>query len=93
MSVTRINEFQALEGRGDELRTLLEPFVPTVEAAPGSLSCTLLQGRDNPERLVVIEVWDSVESHQAAVREIPTDSLQAAMALLAAPPRGEYFDG
>ncbi len=91
MRVTRINEFQALEGRGDELRALVESFLPTIAAASGCLSCRLLQGQNAAERIVVIEEWQSVEAHQAAVRNVPPDAMQAAMALLAGPPKGEYF--
>lgn len=93
MSVTRINEFQAQEGRGGELRKLIAAFVPSIEAAPGCRSCRLLQGVDDPARIVVIEEWESVEAHQAAMRDIPADGMQAAKALLAGPPKGEYLSG
>ena len=92
-SVTRINEFTALEGRGDELRDLIAAFLPSIEASPGCRSCRLLQGIDDPARIVVIEEWESVEAHRTAMGEIPREGLQAAMALLAEPPTGRYLSG
>ena len=93
MSVTRINEFRARPDQGDELHELVAGFVPTIEASSGCRSCRLLRGIEDPTRIVVIEEWETVEAHQAAMRDIPTDGLQAAMALLAEPPRGEYLAG
>jgi hypothetical protein len=41
---------------------------------------------------VVLEVWDSVESHKAAVKDIPPEMLMTVMELLDGRPSGEYFD-
>ena len=91
MSITRINEFQAREGRGDNLRNLIRSFVPMIESSDGCLSCQLLQSREDPSRVVVIEVWDSIEAHQASMKNIPPEALQEAMQLLAGPPKGAYY--
>lgn len=91
MPVTRINEFQAQEGRGDDLRQLLASFIPTIESAPGCISCQLLKSQGDPDRLVVIEVWESVEAHQAATQDIPPEALQDASQLMARTPQGDYF--
>ncbi len=93
MSVTRINEFQAIEGKGDALRDLMRSFLPGIESASGCRSCRLLQSRTDPQRIVMLEVWDDVGSHEAATQAIPAAALQEAMALLAGPPKGEYFEG
>ncbi len=92
MSVTRINEFQAREGEGDALAVLIGSFVPTIESSEGCLSCQLLRSQADPARIVVIEAWESVEAHQASVRNIPPETMQEAMQLLAGPPKGEYFN-
>lgn len=92
MSITRINEFQAQEGRGADLRDLIGSFLPMIESAAGCVSCRLLTSRSDPARIVVIEVWESVEAHQAAVTDIPPEVMQQAMALLAGAPKGDYFD-
>lgn len=82
-----------MEGRGDELRSLISGFLPLIESSDGCRSCQMLQSTQDPHRLVVIEVWDSVEAHQAAAAAIPPDAMDAAMKLLATPPQGDYYSG
>ena len=60
--------------------------------APGCRSCELLVQRDDPTRLAIIEVWDSVEAHQASVSRIPPGLLQQAQTLFAVPARGAYYE-
>jgi quinol monooxygenase YgiN len=91
MSVTRINEFQAQPDKADELREFLLSVVASMSSLPGCQSSQLLQSHDSPTRFVVIEVWDSVESHQASVQNIPPESFAQVMELLDGRPRGEYF--
>ena len=91
MTITRINEFQAQEGQGDTLRDLIRLFVPMIESSDGCRSCQLLQNQEDPTRIVVIEVWESIEAHQASMKNIPPDALQEAMKLLAGPPKGGYY--
>ena len=91
MSITRINEFQAQEGKGEALRDLIQSFVPMIESSDGCQSCQLLQSQEDPTRIVVIEIWDSTEAHQASMKNIPPGALQEAMKLLAGPPKGGYY--
>jgi quinol monooxygenase YgiN len=51
----------------------------------------LLQSQDNPARFVVLEVWDSIESHKSAVKDIPPDAFATVTELLDGRPSGEYF--
>jgi len=39
----------------------------------------------------VLEVWESIEAHQASVQDIPPESLAEVMALLDGPPAGAYY--
>lgn len=91
MSVTRINEFQAPVGKGESLRDLLSSFLPTIQSSEGCQSCQLLYSQDDPTRIVIIEVWDSVEAHKASVKNIPPQNIEKVMKLLAGPPRGGYY--
>ena len=91
MSITRINEFQAREGEGDSLRELIRSFVPLIETSQGCHSCQLLQNQEDPTQIVVIEVWDSIEAHQASADNITPGTMEAATRLLAGPPRGGYY--
>lgn len=91
MSVTRLNEFQAKPGQESALRDFLSALVPTIGRASGCRSCQLLAAMSTPGRFVVLEVWDSVEAHKQAANAIPASEIQRVMAMLAAPPKGEYF--
>jgi quinol monooxygenase YgiN len=92
MSVTRINEFRARAGRGDSLRTQLLAYVPIIESLEGCLSCQVLQSQKNPEYIVTIEVWDSIETHLVALLDTPAGDLEETLKLLETPPTGDYFD-
>jgi quinol monooxygenase YgiN len=91
MSVTRFNEFRARAGKIDGLREFLVSILPGISSFGGCQSCQLLQSHDDPTRFVVVEVWDSIESHQASVKDIPPEMFASVMELLDGPPLGEYF--
>ncbi len=92
MSVSRIGEFRAKEGSSEALREFLIFIVPMIKSAEGYESVQLYQSQEEPSRFVMIEVWDSLESHQASVRNIPPEKLAEVRALLAASPSGNYFN-
>lgn len=92
MSIARINEFHALAGRGDELYTLLTSFTEAINDIPGCVSVDALRSQEDPDFVVIYEVWESVADHQRAAQEIPADSVAAAVALLTEPPVGQYFE-
>ena len=91
MSITRISEFQAKDGQTQGLRDFLNSIVPTIATSEGCRSCRLLQDQEDESRFVVIELWDSIEAHEASVKEIPPQQLEEIMRLLANPPQGRYF--
>lgn len=91
MSVARINQFQAQAGKGDSLRDLLLSLIPAIKKTEGCESCQLLRSSGNPDRMVMLEVWDSIESHQASVRDIPPENVQKLMSLVAGPPKGGFY--
>ena len=92
MAITRINEFQAKPDRATALRDFLRSVIARIIDAPGCRSCELLVQHDDPTRLAIIEVWDSVAAHQASVSRIPPGLLQQAQTLFAVPARGAYYD-
>jgi quinol monooxygenase YgiN len=91
MAITRINRFQAHKEHAQALRDLLESFVPMIRDSDGCLDCQVLQNLDEPAQIVVIEIWESVEAHQASVKNIPPDALQKAINLIARPPESAYY--
>jgi heme oxygenase (mycobilin-producing) len=92
MSVKRIGEVQAKEGRIDDLREFMISILPLIRGSEGCLSCELLQNQVDASIFMMIEVWESVEAHQASVKVIPPAKLDEIRSLLATPPRGDYYE-
>ena len=88
MSIKRISEFQAKASSAEELHKLLNSIVPYISTSAGCLACELLRNTEDETKMLVLEEWDSIESHQKSVSNFPADEMQAAMTLLAAPPEG-----
>lgn len=92
MSIYRIGETQAKPESIEELRDFLMYIMPGIKDSPGCESVQLYQSQADPTKFTMIEVWDSVHSHQASVKEIPPELLAKIRPLLAAPPSGSYFE-
>jgi quinol monooxygenase YgiN len=91
MSVARIGDVQAREGLVAELKEFLISIMPGIKSSEGCDSVQLYQSQDDPSKFMMIEVWDSVESHQASVKNIPPEKLGELQPLLASPPSGKYY--
>jgi quinol monooxygenase YgiN len=92
MSIYRIGEFQAHIGKGDELLEFLNQFfVPLIEESEGWLGYQIFQRQDAPERIMIIEQWESEKAHQASAKGIPPEALEKVRELLAQPPAGGYY--
>jgi quinol monooxygenase YgiN len=92
MSITRIGEFQANPESIEALRDFLTSIMPMIRSSQGCESVTMYQSQADPTKFTMIEVWDSVESHQASVKNIPPEMLTEIRPLLASVPRGDYYD-
>ncbi|MES2538833.1 MAG: antibiotic biosynthesis monooxygenase family protein [Pseudomonadota bacterium] len=92
MSITRINEFRAQEGSGDLLHQLIKSTVPVIEASAGCQSCQVLRSQKDRNHIIVLEVWESIDAHQASLKTISPDVFHEVKKLLAAPPTGEYYN-
>ena len=91
MSISRIGEVQAKSELVNELQEFLLSILPGIQSSTGCESVHLYQKEDDPSRFLMIEVWDSVESHQASVKNIPPEKLNEIRSLLATSPSGSYF--
>jgi quinol monooxygenase YgiN len=91
MAITRINTFEAKSGQASELREFLSSVIALIVDAPGCRSVELLVGHDDPGHLAIVEMWDSVEAHQASVSRIPPNLFQKAQTLFGSPPVGSYY--
>ena len=91
MSISRIGEVQAKEGLTRELREFLISIMPGIKSSEGCESVQLYQSQDDPSTFMMVEVWDTVESHQASVKSIPAEKLGEIRPLLASSPSGSYY--
>lgn len=92
MSIARIGETQAKEGMNEALRDFLVSILPLILSSRGCMSCELFQNQEDPAKFVMVEVWESVEAHQASVKNIPPEMIREIMPLLAGSPGGRYYD-
>lgn len=92
MTVSRIGEVQAKEELTEELREFLLSIMPGIKSSEGCESVQLYQSQSEPSKFIMIEVWDSVESHQVSVKNIPPEKLGEIRPLLAVSPSGSYFN-
>ena len=91
MSVARIGEIQAKEGLTEDLREFLISIMPIIKSSESCASVQLYQSQDDATKFIMIEVWDSVESHQASVKTIPPEELGEIRSLLTSSPSGTYY--
>jgi quinol monooxygenase YgiN len=91
MSITRISEFQANPASTEALRDFLLAIMPMIKSSQGCRSVTLYQAHTDLTKFTMIEVWDSIESHQASVKNIPSEKLAEIRSLLASAPSGGYL--
>lgn len=91
MSIYRIGETQAKPDLIRELRDFLISIMPMIKSSQGCESVQLFQSDEDPTKFTMIEVWDSVESHRASVRNIPPEKIAEIRPLLASAPGGGYF--
>ena len=91
MSIYRIGETQAKPKQVEALRDFLLSIIPGIKSSAGCESVQLYQSQDDPTKFTMIEVWDSVESHRASVKDIAPELLAQIRPLLASAPSGSYF--
>ncbi len=87
MAIKVIVELQAKPGGRDELRSFLDNLISTHGANQlGFLGSTRYEVLDNPDALIEIAEWESVEARQAHMEEsAATGSYAPLLELVAAP--------
>jgi quinol monooxygenase YgiN len=91
-AIKRINHFRAAAGQEEALRVFLQSVIGVIKTAPGCQAVELLVSQQDASQLVIVEQWDDSASHQAAAKLIPQSQMAEVAPLLAAPPKGEYYD-
>ena len=92
MSIARIGNFTGNPGQIDELKAFLFSIIPMIQSSPGCESVQLYRNREDPASFTMIEIWDSIESHQASVKNIPPEKLAEIRPLLGSNPHGSYYE-
>lgn len=92
MGIARIGETRAKAGFESALRAKLESLVTQIAALPGCTGCELFVSRDEPTRMLMIERWESLEAHKAAVMNISPEEINDFMKMLDGRPSGSYFE-
>jgi quinol monooxygenase YgiN len=91
MTIVRLNQFQSAAGKAQELHEFLTSITAYILGSEGCQSCEVFQQQNDDSHFVVIEKWDSIESHQASIANYPKEDMMAAMNLFGAPPKGDYY--
>lgn len=91
MSITRINEFQAVQGKEEQLHQFLLSLIPYITSSQGCESCEVLRHQEQLDTFVIIEKWQSVDSHKASIANYPKEDMEAAMHLFGGAPKGGYY--
>jgi len=79
--------FKAKEGKEEELKTLLSGLTGPTRSENGCISYELIQQRDDPTSLAMVEEWQSPETLKVHSKsEHLAQARGAMMDLLAAPP-------
>ena len=91
MSIYRIGETQAKPQQVEALREFLMSIMDGIRSSSGCESVQLYQSQDDPTRFTMIEVWDTVNSHQASVKDISPGLIAQIRPMLATAPSGGYF--
>ena len=91
MTITRIGEVQAKPEFTEDLREFLISIMSMIKSSEGCESVQLYQSQVEQTKFLMIEVWDSIESHQASVKIIPPEKLAEIRPLLASALSGGYY--
>jgi quinol monooxygenase YgiN len=91
MSIIRINEFKATEGKATELFAFLKSLKSYIVSSAGCESCEVLQNSDDESLFVVVEKWDAKNSHTASLEKYPKEKMATAMPLIGGPPKGGFY--
>lgn len=93
MSVKYIGKANAKAGKSEELKEFVNEYIiPALTASDGCISCNLFNEAENPDRFILIEEWDTIESHTRATESIPTEATEIFMKLVNGTPTGRHYN-
>ena len=89
--ITRINDFQAADGRNEELYIFLNSLAEYITTSERCISYEVLHSVPASSDFVVIERWVDIESHKKSIEHFPKEGMEKAMPLFGALPKGRYY--
>jgi heme oxygenase (mycobilin-producing) len=92
MPIARHYLMQAAPGQEKALEAILLTLADMAGGMEGCVGVQLLHDAGNAARFVLIEKWESVDAHTAAVAGFSREIGKALRATLAHPLEGAYFD-
>ena len=93
MTVTAIVHIKAKPGGGAALRDAFIAGIPHARADADCQGVDILVDAENPDHIVLIETWTSVEAHGRYFQELQkTEGFAAIAALTAGPPDTHHYD-
>lgn len=88
--IVMVGEMIARPGKGDALHARMRKEVPPIPETRGLRAYEVVRDDKNPDRIVIVEIWDSAEDHAASVRQINPDAIREVKALVVST-KGETF--
>ena len=86
MSVPYIVVFKAVEGKGDELASLLQQGRDLYNSIDECELCDVYRSEDDLNRVALVELWESVEAHDANLPKLQSSGIfDQIMPILAEP--------
>ena len=93
MAVTVLLELKAKSGTGDAMVGVFKSILPDTRAYEGCISVDVLQNQDDPDTLVLVEVWEAKENHEKYMGwRAETGLVDQLMAAVENPPSIRYFE-
>lgn len=93
MAVTVLLEIKAKAGTGGALVGVFKDILPDTRAYEGCISVDVLQNSDDPDTLVLVEVWEQKQNHEKYMGwRTETGLVEQLMAAVEGPPSIRYFD-
>jgi quinol monooxygenase YgiN len=92
MTIVRHYLMTAAEGRGPELRKILQDLANKVRPLAGCEGVELYQDPELEIRFIFQERWTSADAHREAGKALGREVFAPVMAALAKPPEGSYFE-
>lgn len=76
----------------EDLQEFLISIMPIIKSSEGCEAVQLLQSQEDPGKFMMIETWNSIESHQASVKNISPQKLAEVQPMLVSAPSGGYYN-